>query len=577
MSRMMLVGALLVGLGATAAWAQEGVVLMVRPEGVVVDAGALGRLEPGARLEFVRPAAGRGVTGYGVVTSVRGARALVAPDQGSWVREGDVAVSCPAPDPQGYQQLQQTVEQLQATSLPPPLRGLADRLQWALATRAAMVQAGRCDTVAADQEIARLTEALQVAGNPGDPGSRGSSGRGPAGPWTGVPGQFPPGQGVSVSPGSGQSAYGQYPFAPPPTGAGPYPPVPGSAPQGPAAYPGQGPQDSWGQGQYPPGSYSPGPSPHAQGSPGPGPYAQSPPVPGQPATAGGDAIDTAGRLVDVFAKMAAVARGLGLAPTRRDVPGGPAAAGGDYPPPIGYPSAAGYPSPGSSAPPGGYSSQGAGYPPVAGGWSGSGQAEGYPGQGSPGTGPPFSGGYTPGGPGSGDPPGYPPTPGIGTTAPPGTGWPGAGSAPGTSPEGGRSGSGRGGFSLPGTPGKGATGTAPGGTGSGVATKSPGAAVASLAKRATVTGYVRSESGQAIAAALVTVSVTVAGTQVKTETRTDGTGAFTMAGLPTGPFVMTVSAPGYVNGTHTGSLDRGEVERVEVRLKRFGVLGVPGRW
>jgi hypothetical protein len=99
---------------------------------------------------------------------------------------------------------------------------------------------------------------------------------------------------------------------------------------------------------------------------------------------------------------------------------------------------------------------------------------------------------------------------------------------------------------------------------------PGSAVALAAERATVTGYVRTESGQPIAAALVTVTVTVAGTQVKTETRTDGTGAFTMAGLPTGPFVMTVYAPGYINGTRTGSLDRGEVERVEVRLKRFGV-------
>jgi hypothetical protein len=88
----------------------------------------------------------------------------------------------------------------------------------------------------------------------------------------------------------------------------------------------------------------------------------------------------------------------------------------------------------------------------------------------------------------------------------------------------------------------------------------------------VTGYVRSESGQAIAAALVSASVNAAGRQIKAETRTDGNGAFTIGNLPIGAFILTVSASGFTNGMHSGTLDPGEVKRVDVRLKRFGVFG-----
>src|SRR5215470_14252177 len=90
------VGALVIGASfcAASASAQLLPVLGTTPEGVVVDAGAVPALQPGARMSFRRADGGAAEIAQGFVLDVRESRALVGLRPGSAVKAGDVAIAC---------------------------------------------------------------------------------------------------------------------------------------------------------------------------------------------------------------------------------------------------------------------------------------------------------------------------------------------------------------------------------------------------------------------------------------------------------------------------------------------------
>jgi hypothetical protein len=77
--------------------------------------------------------------------------------------------------------------------------------------------------------------------------------------------------------------------------------------------------------------------------------------------------------------------------------------------------------------------------------------------------------------------------------------------------------------------------------------------------ATVQGVVRTDSGQPLPGALVSVG----GKQAKTNTQ----GVFVLANVPLGRQTLVVTADGFSQGRQTLELTSGEVERVALTLRR----------
>src|SRR5207302_248543 len=94
------------------AWSADGSVLGVVPEGIVVDASTLGGVQPGGKVEFVRPSTGRTSLGQAAILDVRDDRALVAPPSAGSVVQGDVAVACTGGA--GSDDIRQAIKQMQS-------------------------------------------------------------------------------------------------------------------------------------------------------------------------------------------------------------------------------------------------------------------------------------------------------------------------------------------------------------------------------------------------------------------------------------------------------------------------------
>ena len=152
----------------TISWTQEGVVLDRRPEGIVVDAGQMPGIKPGARLGFVRLEGGRREIGQGQVQDVREGRALAILTSSADVRQGDLAVLCPVPGQPGpFQDLRSMVGQIRSQAAQPgiqtnpQLQTKVDQLELALNTRDGAIQQGLCDTSEHDRQIAALAMEVQ--------------------------------------------------------------------------------------------------------------------------------------------------------------------------------------------------------------------------------------------------------------------------------------------------------------------------------------------------------------------------------------------------------------------------------
>jgi hypothetical protein len=157
----------LLGLPAVG-WAEEAVVLAVRPEGAVVDVGQTPDIQRGSRLGFVHLNGDRKETGQGWVLDVREGRALVGLTPGSAVKKGSRAILCPKPgeaDP--YQELRTMVDQLRNQAAKPgaqmraEIQAMTNQVQLALEARDAALQQGACDMAEYDRQISALATDLQ--------------------------------------------------------------------------------------------------------------------------------------------------------------------------------------------------------------------------------------------------------------------------------------------------------------------------------------------------------------------------------------------------------------------------------
>ncbi len=104
-----------------------------------------------------------------------------------------------------------------------------------------------------------------------------------------------------------------------------------------------------------------------------------------------------------------------------------------------------------------------------------------------------------------------------------------------------------------------------GTGKARAQASPGS----------VTGQVKSESGQVIAGAKVSVKSVTSGEAH--EAQTDSTGQYSVTGLPAGDYEVAVSAPGFSTETHRVTLAAGATQTMDMKLApelSVGSLGFP---
>ena len=113
----------------TPARGNEGLVLAVRPDGVVIDASALPAIQPGARVGFLRPDARRTPTGQGFVLDVQAGQALVGIVPGTGVQMNDLVVLCPPRGPGESDQVRGLVDGVRAQAASPQVLRTATRLQ----------------------------------------------------------------------------------------------------------------------------------------------------------------------------------------------------------------------------------------------------------------------------------------------------------------------------------------------------------------------------------------------------------------------------------------------------------------
>ena len=145
--------------------AQEGVVLTVRPDGVVVDLREIEGAQRGTRLGFVHDDGERRETGQGVVTDVREGKALVRLAPGAVASEDDAVVLCPVPGQDDrFSQLRARLDEARDASAAP----VAGQLKSTLTRRDAAIKKGACYTGDLDREIALLAD--QLDGSPAQPG-----------------------------------------------------------------------------------------------------------------------------------------------------------------------------------------------------------------------------------------------------------------------------------------------------------------------------------------------------------------------------------------------------------------------
>ncbi len=143
----------------SAALAQEGAVVELRPDGVLVDTRQIPAVQQGTKLGFVRIGPDRREIGQGSVLAVMDGKALVTITSGTAVAQGDLAVLCPDPS---QTDRYQTTRAMAAQARPgTPSAPTAARLRSALAARDAAVQQGACDTAAYDGQIDSLSAQMQ--------------------------------------------------------------------------------------------------------------------------------------------------------------------------------------------------------------------------------------------------------------------------------------------------------------------------------------------------------------------------------------------------------------------------------
>src|SRR5437773_336456 len=141
-----LFGLLIMG-GAVVSRAQEGAVLAVRSEGIVIDLGEIEGAQRETKLGFVRGEDQRREIGQGVVIEVRERKALVRPAPKTVVSEGDAVVLCPTPGRDDrFAELRGSLEQSQQGG------PLIAQLKSALAKRDVAVQKGACYTGEYDRQ-----------------------------------------------------------------------------------------------------------------------------------------------------------------------------------------------------------------------------------------------------------------------------------------------------------------------------------------------------------------------------------------------------------------------------------------
>src|SRR5712664_4028540 len=137
--------------------AQEGVVLAVRPEGVVVDLREIEGAQRGTRLGFVHNDGERREAGQGVVTDVREGKALVRLAPGGVANEDDVVVPCPVPGQDDrFSQLRARLDEPRDAAAAP----VVGQLKSVLTRRDAAIKNGACYTGDLDREVAMLVDQL---------------------------------------------------------------------------------------------------------------------------------------------------------------------------------------------------------------------------------------------------------------------------------------------------------------------------------------------------------------------------------------------------------------------------------
>lgn len=156
---------------AAAAAADEGVVLSVRPDGVVVDVSQMEDVRRGTKLGFVRENGEREETGQGRVLRVKDGQAVVKLAAKSIVKKGDLVVPCPDPNEDPYADLRGALAEIQdqggaggkGRKKAGRVQAVAGELQTALEARDEAVESGLCDMAPHDSQIAALAEDLEKA------------------------------------------------------------------------------------------------------------------------------------------------------------------------------------------------------------------------------------------------------------------------------------------------------------------------------------------------------------------------------------------------------------------------------
>src|SRR5947207_235064 len=153
---------------AGVATADDGVVLSVRPDGVVADVSPMEDVRRGTKLGFVREDGEREETGQGRVLHVRDGKAQVKLATKSDVKKGDLVVLCPDLNEDPYDELRATVAEIQeqagqgstARKRSSRLHEATSKLQAALEARDEAVEEGLCDMASHDAKIEALAQDL---------------------------------------------------------------------------------------------------------------------------------------------------------------------------------------------------------------------------------------------------------------------------------------------------------------------------------------------------------------------------------------------------------------------------------